>query len=290
MEIYEKKLIVLNKPPFCNIGYKGTVKIVRLNSTLTITVDLLTSSVKTNNLVWLFSANNNYILENFSNSFRFSKVLPTTFDFLSGASFILYDSVLKDVLSYGEYGTPKVNLNNYKEYLLLEDTICEYNDELLATEDYYKLENESLRDQTKSLGTTNQEEEVNKGKKSDLNFNEKDFSFIKDNCHYKQINEKLNSILSNHPKIEELNNIIKDSTFVKIRYDETRYYVVGVIYKNSKPFTLAYGVKGKYDETPSGFDDGKFVPLSPFNLMGDGYYLIFQNLSDDKNHFNLKSH
>lgn len=279
MEIYKKKIIILNKVENKGQGYKGSVLLLRLNDTIKITVDVLSKdSSETENLIWLFSTDKEYLLEPFLHSFRFTKTLPIAFDFDFGASFFIFDTLGGEIISHGEIGSPLITLKTAKDYFLVKKPIEEYDDEIIATENYYKKEDELLRDEIKSVRDESEKEDKERKDAKKFSFNETDFSPFKSNRYYQKIESKLNELFSTHPKSEELSKTLSNGKFVKIKYDGDRYYLVGLIYDGEEPSYLAYGVKGVYGNTPNNFDMGKFVPVSPFDLQGEGYYLIFQDL------------
>ena len=54
---------------------------------------------------------------------------------------------------------------------------------------------------------------------------------------------------------------------------------MGVIKEDNLPKYICYGVPGAYSETPPKELDGycTFIPLSVFDIMGDGFWMMFQD-------------
>lgn len=282
METYKKKIIILTKTGSSGQGFKGSVQLLRLNDEIKITVDVISKDKsRLKDLIWLFSTSKTYLKESFTDSFRFIKTFSNSYDFERGASFLIFSKSLNEIVSYGHIGEPLITLNNAEDFLIKEDKniTIDYDDEIIATEDYYKIEeNELLRDEIKSVRVES-EEKVKEGEsEKKFSLNEKDFSSFKSNRYYEKIENKLKELFSTHPKCDDLKKTIKNGKFIKINYDDDRYYVVGITYEQGVPAYLAYGVKGIYGNKPLNFENSKFVPVSPFNLLGEGYYLIFQDL------------
>ena len=76
-----------------------------------------------------------------------------------------------------------------------------------------------------------------------------------------------------------MENIFKDSRFAKIAYSENKYYVVGVIKENDMEKYICYGIPDKFSEHAPKELEGycSFIPLSVFELDGNGYWMMFQD-------------
>ena len=71
--------------------------------------------------------------------------------------------------------------------------------------------------------------------------------------------------------------MVKNSRWVRVGSDENSY-VVGIILVENSPRYICYGLNGKYNLKPSEIKTYcSFVPKSPFNLKGEGYWVMFQN-------------
>ena len=125
-------------------------------------------------------------------------------------------------------------------------------------------------------------EKVESFKENQTFFNEEDYYERQENC-YLKIKDKLNNLLNSHQEFNELNSVFDESKFVKIQYDDTRFYIVGAIYEKGDIKYVCYGVKGEYNSMPKELDGYcRFVPKNCFDLYGDGYYLIFQDAKNGK--------
>ena len=187
----------------------------------------------------------------------------------------------------------KVNNNVVeKEPTSLEQT---YNDEAVATENYFEqsfeeklkifeeLDNEYLRTEFVNNNIERQEAE----KKEQFNFeifaNEENScdsqNYTEQNPYFNQAKKELEEIFVKFPKEEDLERCVPNSRWAKIYYKENKYYVVGVVKENKKEKYICYGVPSKYSPTPPKELDGfcSFIPLSVFDMKGDGYFMMFQD-------------
>ena len=64
-----------------------------------------------------------------------------------------------------------------------------------------------------------------------------------------------------------------------MNYAEGKYYTVGLIRLDGLPRYICYGVPGKYSLHPPNELAGycSFLPLSLFDLKGDGYWMLYQD-------------
>lgn len=168
-----------------------------------------------------------------------------------------------------------------------------YNDEAVATENYYSYgeEIEQKLDRIKELSYEHFRHEndggdsvrAEKEKKSqedlDLNENETDDTGVENTPYYLTVKNELDGIFAKFPEEQALQSVINGSRFAKVYYGEGKYYVVGVIKENDKEKYICYGVPSAYRETPPKELAGycSFVPLSVFDLKGDGYFMMFQD-------------
>lgn len=99
------------------------------------------------------------------------------------------------------------------------------------------------------------------------------------NPYFEQVKEEITNVLDKFPEETTLKRILPHSKFVKINYAENKFYVIGVIYEMSKVKYICYGVPDKYSKNPPKELKGycQFIPLSMFNIGGDGYWMMFQD-------------
>jgi hypothetical protein len=68
-----------------------------------------------------------------------------------------------------------------------------------------------------------------------------------------------------------------DTRWVKVYYDDTRYYAVGLI--GTRPDYIAYAVPAKYTVDPPAELGGesRWMPEKPDDPKGKGFWLLFQD-------------
>lgn len=103
--------------------------------------------------------------------------------------------------------------------------------------------------------------------------------YSQENPYYEHIRNDIQDILAKFPEDKSLQNIIPNSKFVRINYAENKFYIVGVVFERKKEKYICYGIPDKYSKTPPKELKGycQFIPLSMFNLSGDGYWMMFQD-------------
>ena len=157
-----------------------------------------------------------------------------------------------------------------------------YNDEAVATENYYdikELNDERICTET-DLQRDNWQEETQKTAQFDFAFqDEKDADFSQEMPYYFTAKKELDSLFDKFPSDESLIRYFPDSKWVKIYYSPEKFYLVGLVRENSSPKYICYGVPDRYSEKAPSALDGfcSFIPLSLFDLKGDGYWMIFQD-------------
>jgi hypothetical protein len=169
-----------------------------------------------------------------------------------------------------------------------------YNDEAVATENYFENDIETKLQLIKEcdfanpqfeneLPFTKGEEETKQGADFINRIkNETDADFCKQSKkqpYFFEVQSELNSVLNRFPPEENLNKLFHDGKFVKVNYSEDKYYVVGLIKENGEEKYLCYGVPAKYSPIPPKELAGycSFIPLSIFDLNGEGYWMMFQD-------------
>ena len=167
------------------------------------------------------------------------------------------------------------------DFTVPADTPVIYNDEAVATENYYELEkdDEPLCPKTDLQHHTSKEETEEKPK-FDFTFqDEKDADFSQEMPYYSTAKKELDELFSKFPPDDSLLRYFPDSKWVKINYSPEKYYLVGLVKENDTPKYICYGVPDKYsDKAPDALDGFcSFIPISLFDLKGDGYWMIFQD-------------
>jgi hypothetical protein len=103
--------------------------------------------------------------------------------------------------------------------------------------------------------------------------------FNEQNPYYNQAKPELDAIFNKFQTEETLSRMIADSKWARIYYSETKFYVVGLIKENGAEKYICYGVPARYSPKPPKELDGvcSFIPLSLFDMKGDGYWMMFQS-------------
>lgn len=172
-----------------------------------------------------------------------------------------------------------------------------YNDEAVATENYFGIDDcinekisilENWQDeilQNENGGTIHRsqtQKEQNQERlncfenETNVNFSQK---YTNSNPYYNQVKEELKVLFEKFPQENALLGIFPNGKWVKIFYSEDKYYVVGLITECDKPKYICYGIPHPYSEQPPKELEGvsTFIPLSLFDLRGDGYWMMFQD-------------
>lgn len=96
--------------------------------------------------------------------------------------------------------------------------------------------------------------------------------------YYQKIKPRLDDLFEKFPREDGLSRVVPDSKWVKISYDDGKYYVVGVLTDGKTPSYICYGVAGRYGERPKEIDGYcSFIPSSLFSLKGDGFWVMYQD-------------
>lgn len=172
-----------------------------------------------------------------------------------------------------------------------------YNDEAVASENYFELE-EEICEKIKSLSEIENEELSNEVELPFVSGEEKakeEMStpncakdetattafkkYSKANPYYDQARGELNEIFLKFEEEKELCKIFPESKWSKINYSKDKYYVVGVINEKGMPKYICYGVPASYSEKAPPELDGfcSFLPLSLFDVKGRGYWMMYQD-------------
>jgi hypothetical protein len=101
---------------------------------------------------------------------------------------------------------------------------------------------------------------------------------------YQNVKERLEDLFIIHPREVELEKIIPDSKWVKIKYDGEDYYVVGTLADNGVVAYLSYGVPGIKDVPPPKLatEISDWLPVENMPSPYQGYWLIFQDATNGR--------
>ena len=108
--------------------------------------------------------------------------------------------------------------------------------------------------------------------------------------YYQTVKAELDTLFADYPEEHVLAQNVPDSRWVRVDAGGGKHYVVGVIEQGGQPAYICYGVPGRYQKNPPKALDGycSYLPLSVFDLHGDGYWMMFQDAdTGDCCHVNL---
>ena len=253
------------------------VKISKVNDNFSFSGELFCNLFSPNDYQLLLYSNDKvYVLSNFENC-KFK--VDINADILGGFALLLIENQTKTPLLFHSF-----NLNVLPEDIVkkLTDTANyqEYDDYLIADKNYYEGEVDDA--ENIYFKTTNREdkyeEEQEKEETAYGTTLYENFTNDEKQNYYFSVKEKLNEIFREKVADEELKKIIPNSKFVKINYNETSFYSVGIVYENNVEKYICYAVKGNYSKMPSELSKYcSFVPLSNFKQLDEGYFIIFQS-------------
>lgn len=98
---------------------------------------------------------------------------------------------------------------------------------------------------------------------------------------YEQIKPQLDALFAKYERDERLENILPNSTWVRVTYDsEGGYYVLGLIREDEEVKYISYGMPSKDDANPP--DD--LSSLAQYLKLGDndGYWIVCQDAQSGK--------
>ncbi|MBQ7373232.1 MAG: hypothetical protein IJW64_01545 [Clostridia bacterium] len=184
--------------------------------------------------------------------------------------------------------------NDYKtEEVIGEKTTVfssqEYDDEAIATVDYYdferKCKGDLIDERSDSFGEQVFDEpsacQEQKEEKSHFTSpkNDENGDFMQGDMpqtYYQKIKGQIETIFKENEKEQSLENMVGRSRWVKIG-DGGKSFAFGVILSDGAPKYICYGIPGKFSSKPNEIKNySSFIPKSPFNLKGDGYWVMFQ--------------
>lgn len=168
------------------------------------------------------------------------------------------------------------------------DRACVYDDEAVATENYYEAEageneNDGIQFKNELPYYDGKKEEGKESADAYRAQNEEDFGngeeYSESRPYYLTVKDELNEIFSKFPEETSLKKLFPDSEFSRVNYSADKFYVVGLIKESGEEKYICYGVPGAYSENaPEELAPYcSFIPVSIFDLSGDGYWMMFQS-------------
>ena len=103
---------------------------------------------------------------------------------------------------------------------------------------------------------------------------------------YSMIAEQLDELFDKYPREKNLENLVENSKWVKIKYeDNDKYYVVGIIYINNDIKYICYGVPGNYyTEPPRELKDySQWLPTDTLSPYTEGFWVMYQDADTGEN-------
>ena len=168
-----------------------------------------------------------------------------------------------------------------------------YDDDAVATENFYGVDDkikgklaelkdfdyEHIRRENDGGNSVCAQEDRQSEKDAYVFQNETDDKTSERTPYYDTVKDELDGIFGRFPEETTLSEMFPDSRWAKINYAEDKFYVVGVVKEKNKEKYICYGVPSPYRETPPKELAGYccFIPLSPFDLKGNGYFIMFQD-------------
>ena len=173
-----------------------------------------------------------------------------------------------------------------------KEGITDYDDEAIAESNYFLNDNKGEGENATFYNQDDRVEHANYSQGAQEKTSYSSSGYEASPCHnkeqkepkyYSSIKEKLLPLFEKYPPISALTAIIPSSNWVKIPYGENKHYAVGTVKEDNVVKYLCYGVPGVYGVKPKGFESySYFIPLSLFNLLGEGYWCVFQEAESGK--------
>jgi len=198
--------------------------------------------------------------------------------------------ILKSVIS----SSFTVNTSSIKENLYLEEEVREE-----INSDEVKEENFFMEEETKKLKNMEQKSdfepykeifknpdlsviaEQTKKLKEDNSPSFKLQEEVDETTFYDEVKEQIDSLFEKYEKEVALEEMIPNSSFVRVTFDtDGESYVFGIIFDdNNEPEYIVYGIPSSYQKLPPKQLEGyyQWLPLDPNNPEEDGYFLMYQD-------------
>jgi len=98
-----------------------------------------------------------------------------------------------------------------------------------------------------------------------------------DSVFYDRVKSQLDDLFSSCERFPFLEELMPETKWVRVHFDESKFYVVGLIGK--RPDYIGYGVPAEFSPAPPPeLGDGcHWLPENPENPEGKGFWLMFQD-------------
>lgn len=105
-------------------------------------------------------------------------------------------------------------------------------------------------------------------------------TFVSQSNFYDEIKGQISLLFERYPEETFLNEIIPNSKWVKVDYEDNgEYFVVGLLYENGNVAYVCYGMPGEFSVEPPRELSGisQWLPLDPEKPNELGYWLMYQD-------------
>lgn len=102
---------------------------------------------------------------------------------------------------------------------------------------------------------------------------------------YEKIWHKLEEMFDIYQHDSVLEDLVYDSAWIRIPYEDDGYYVVGVISDDGKPVFICYGIpQDKMTRPDKEIEDScEWLPIDKTDVSGRGYWLVYQDAMTGEN-------
>lgn len=102
---------------------------------------------------------------------------------------------------------------------------------------------------------------------------------------YEKIWQKLEEMFDIYQHDSVLEDLVYDSAWIRIPYEDDGYYVVGVISDDGKPVFICYGIpQDKMTRPDKEIEDScEWLPIDKTDVSGRGYWLVYQDAMTGEN-------
>ena len=288
MQEIKKSVVALNE---ISSGYtksgrtlKGIAIVETANKTAQIKVSFTVDIKCDFSLVFAVADDNNLRFYNIGNKQSFTIDNLVNFSWEKGGILLVFDSENLVPVCAGNYKNCPLEIDDILHNFTINlNTISSqknmlYDDEIIATENYFNYENQPDIQTKIDLAFSEKETETSGGKaQNEFVYNETNFGSSQEK-YYEKVISNAKKVLNSNTIFEPLTNHFENSKFVKICNPQEKVYYFGVIYEGDTPKYFCYAIDGIYSFPPPQFEHGAyFIPKSPFDLKGDGYYAIYQD-------------
>lgn len=306
---FYKKILVLKQTEerndIANKDINGIVRVEKEDDTTTLSLSLLNCSFIANSNYFcsvLFNDNPLVLIDLGKKPTSIIKVFyslkPFT-DFSVGI-FLVDNTITPIAFSRTDNGEKLYHLKALTEEKInseLFDKKIEYNDEAVATEDYYSIEekikekvniidewdNAIKQDENTSGNIESQENQETRSFGVDCFKDEEEFiqsqNYTDEHSYYQSAKAELDELFLKFPLDTSLSQVLPQSKFCRIQYSSNKYYVVGIVFEQEKVKYICYGVPATHSSSPPKElkDFCSFLPRSLFSLQGEGFWVMFQD-------------